>query len=66
VILLFGGPAGAGKSTLARAWCATRSYAVHLELDEVRQLIISGLADPQSTGELQATQYEFRVAATAG
>jgi chloramphenicol 3-O-phosphotransferase len=63
-IVLLGGPAGAGKSTLARAWCSTRERAVHVELDEVRSLIVSGLADPQRPGELQAEQYDVSVAAT--
>jgi chloramphenicol 3-O-phosphotransferase len=60
---MFTGPAGAGKSTLARAWCATRSRAVHVELDEVRHLIVSGLADPQSPGPLPTEQYDTSVAA---
>jgi AAA domain-containing protein len=60
---MFTGPAGAGKSTLARAWCATRRRAVHVELDEVRHLIVSGLADPQTTGPVQAEQYDASVAA---
>lgn len=64
VVALFGGPAGAGKSTLARAWCATRTQAAHVELDEIRQLIVSGRADPQETSALQATQYALSVAAT--
>ncbi len=64
MIALFGGPAGAGKSTLARAWCATRSQAAHVELDEVRHLIVSGLADPQRAGDLQDEQYRLSVAAT--
>jgi hypothetical protein len=63
-VVLFGGPAGAGKSTLARAWCATRSQAAHIELDEIRHLIISGLADPQEPGDLQAAQYALSVEAT--
>lgn len=63
-VVLFGGPAGAGKSTLARAWCATRKRAVHVQLDEVRQLVVRGLADPQSPGELQAEQYALSVEAT--
>jgi chloramphenicol 3-O-phosphotransferase len=61
--VLFGGPAGAGKSTLARAWCATRPKAVHVELDAVRSLIVSGLADPQAEGDVQAEQYEVSVTA---
>jgi ribosomal protein S18 acetylase RimI-like enzyme len=32
-MIMFAGPAGAGKSSLARAWCATRPRAVHVELD---------------------------------
>jgi predicted kinase len=62
-MVMFTGPAGAGKSTLARAWCATRPRAVHVELDEVRHLIVSGLADPQAPGPLQAEQYDASVAA---
>ncbi len=62
-MVVFTGPAGAGKSTLARAWCATRPRAVHVELDEVRHLIVSGLEDPQTLGPLQAEQYDTSVAA---
>jgi chloramphenicol 3-O-phosphotransferase len=62
-MVMFTGPAGAGKTTLARAWCATKSRAVHVELDEVRHLIVSGLADPQTVGPVQAEQYSTSVAA---
>ncbi len=64
VVALFGGPAGAGKSTLARAWCATRPHAAHVELDEIRHLIVSGRADAQQPGDLQAAQYRLSVEAT--
>jgi chloramphenicol 3-O-phosphotransferase len=63
-VVLFGGPAGAGESTLARAWCATRPQAAHLERDEIRSLIVSGLADPQEPSELQEAQYQLSVQAT--
>lgn len=63
-VALFGGPAGAGKSTLARAWCATRPHAAHIELDEIRHLIISGLANPQESSDLQREQYALSVEAT--
>jgi chloramphenicol 3-O-phosphotransferase len=63
-VALFGGPAGAGKSTLARAWCATRAQAAHIELDQIRSLIISGRADPQEPSHLQAAQYRLSVEAT--
>ncbi|MGH2601700.1 MAG: AAA family ATPase, partial [Dehalococcoidia bacterium] len=64
LLLLFGGPAGAGKSTLARVWCATRERAVHIQLDEVRELIVSGRADPQEPGDLQGEQYWLSVRAS--
>ncbi len=62
-MVMFTGPAGAGKTALARAWCATRRRAVHVELDEVRHLIVSGLVDPQTGGPVQAEQYDTSVAA---
>ena len=64
VLLLLGGPAGAGKSTLARAWCAARGRAAHVQLDEVRHLIVAGRADPQQGGSLQGEQYALSVRAT--
>lgn len=64
VLALFGGPAGAGKSTLAAAWCATRDAAVHLQLDAVRELIVSGRADPQLPSALAGDQYQLSVRAT--
>lgn len=56
--MFFFGPAGAGKSTLAREWCNTRQRAVQIELDEVRSMIVSGLADPQSGSPAVSEQYE--------
>jgi predicted kinase len=63
LLVLFGGPAGAGKSTLARAWCATRSRSVQIELDAVRELIVAGRADPQQPGPLQSDQYVLSASA---
>ena len=60
-IVLIGGPAGAGKSTLAAAWCATRERAVHIELDGVRNRIVSGLADPQGGAPMVGEQYSLCV-----
>ena len=48
MIAFFGGPAGAGKSTLARAWADSRARAVHIEHDAIGNLICSGKADFQS------------------
>lgn len=61
LVVLFGGPAGAGKSTLANAWCATRERAAHIQLDRVREMIVAGLANPQQPGSLQSEQYELSV-----
>ena len=63
VFILFGGPAGAGKSSLASAWCASRDKAAHIELDAIRQHIVSGLADPQDGGATQSEQYDLSVRA---
>jgi predicted kinase len=63
LVVLFGGPAGAGKSTLARAWCESRPRAVHIELDAVRSLIVGGFVDPQEPGAEQSRQYEAAVRA---
>jgi predicted kinase len=63
VLLLVGGPAGAGKSTVAAAWCHTRRGAVRIDLDEVRDLIVAGRADPQVLTPLQTEQYEISVRA---
>jgi chloramphenicol 3-O-phosphotransferase len=63
VLLLLGGPAGAGKSTLARAWCAARARAAHIQLDEMRHLIVAGRADPQQPGSLQSEQHTVGVRA---
>ena len=62
-IVLIGGPAGAGKSRLAAAWCATRERAVHIELDDVRNRIVAGFADPQSGEPAVGEQYALCVEA---
>ena len=61
--VLFGGPAGAGKSALAQAWCNARKRAVHIQLDDIRNLIVAGLADPQEHSSLQAEQFDLSVRA---
>jgi chloramphenicol 3-O-phosphotransferase len=65
IVLLLAGPAGAGKSTLARAWCHTRLVAAHVQLDTVRDLLVQGLVDPRAVGEPgQAEQWQASVTAT--
>lgn len=63
-MLLVGGPAASGKSTLARAWCETRPRAVHLELDALRERILRPVADPQVETEEQTDQYKTSARAT--
>jgi predicted kinase len=65
MIVLFGGAAGVGKTTVAKLWCLTRKHSVHLQLDEIRSLIISGLADPQIITPEQGEQYIHSVNACA-
>lgn len=65
LLVLFGGAAGAGKTTLARAWCATRRRAAFVELDAVRDLIVAGRVDPQIVNAEQSRQYEASVFASA-
>ena len=63
MLVLFGGAAGAGKSALAQAWCNTRPRAAHIQLDEFRELIVAGLADPRVKGDEQAAQFLLSVSA---
>jgi predicted kinase len=56
VIAIFGGPAGAGKSTLARRWGDQFPPAVNIEHDAIGNLIRSGKADFQSGTPLVAAQ----------
>ena len=66
MIVLFGGAAGVGKTTIARLWCESRRRSVHIQLDDVRDLIISGRVDPQIPSLDQSAQYSDSVAACAG
>ncbi len=58
-LVLLGGPAGAGKSTVAQAWCGNRSRAAHIDLDDVRRKVVGGFADPQQPGPEQTAQFEL-------
>ncbi len=62
-LILIGGPAGAGKSTLAWAWCRSRARSVQIELDQVRASIVGGYVDPTAPTAEQSRQYEESVRA---
>ncbi|WP_299540954.1 Pro-rich N-terminal domain-containing protein [uncultured Streptomyces sp.] len=56
------GPAGAGKTTVARLWAARRRVpTAHVSLDDVREWVRSGFADPQS-GWNDQSEAQYRLA----
>ncbi|WP_328402854.1 ATP-binding protein [Streptomyces sp. NBC_00390] len=56
------GPAGAGKTTVARHWAGTRRVpTAHISLDDVREWVCSGFADPQS-GWNENSEAQYRLA----
>ncbi|MGW1077405.1 AAA family ATPase [Streptomyces sp. NPDC002537] len=62
VALLLIGPAGAGKTTVARHWADTRRVpTAHISLDDVREWVRSGFADPQS-GWNDHSEAQYRLA----
>lgn len=61
-VVLLTGPAGAGKSAAARAWAALQQGIVaHIELDNVRDQIIKGFADPRD-GWNDETDWQYTIA----
>lgn len=56
------GPAGAGKTTVARHWARTRRVpTAHISLDDVREWVCSGFADPQD-GWNDHSEAQYRLA----
>ncbi|MFF5449348.1 AAA family ATPase [Streptomyces sp. NPDC012888] len=56
------GPAGAGKTTVARHWASTRPVATaHISLDDVREWVCAGFADPQA-GWNDHSEAQYRLA----
>ncbi|MCJ1680914.1 ATP-binding protein [Streptomyces sp. APSN-46.1] len=56
------GPAGAGKTTVARHWASTRPVpTAHVSLDDVREWVCSGFADPQA-GWNDHSEAQYRLA----
>jgi adenylylsulfate kinase-like enzyme len=60
-VLLITGPAGAGKTTTARHFAATRPQpTLHLSLDDLRGSVLSGLANPVDGWDAEvARQYRL-------
>lgn len=62
VAVLLIGPAGAGKTTVARYWADRRQVpTAHISLDDVREWVRSGFADPQS-GWDDHSEAQYRLA----
>ncbi|GGV59950.1 hypothetical protein GCM10010277_63900 [Streptomyces longisporoflavus] len=56
------GPAGAGKTSVAKYWAEHRSVpTAHISLDDVREWVRSGFADPQS-GWNDHSEAQYRLA----
>lgn len=56
------GPAGAGKTTVAKLWAARRrAPTAHVSLDDVREWVRSGFADPQA-GWNDHSEAQYRLA----
>ncbi|MBT2399177.1 Pro-rich N-terminal domain-containing protein [Streptomyces sp. ISL-100] len=56
------GPAGAGKTTVAKHWAQHRRVpTAHISLDDVREWVCSGFADPQS-GWNDQSEAQYRLA----
>lgn len=61
-VLLLTGPAGAGKTTVARAWATTQKRpTAHISLDDVRDFVKSGYAHPPD-GWNAATEQQYHLA----
>ena len=62
VAVLLIGPAGAGKTTVARYWAGHRAVpTAHISLDDVREWVRSGFADPQA-GWNDHSEAQYRLA----
>ena len=53
-ILILSGVPGTGKSSLARTWLKTFPRGLHLPVDDLRELVVSGTAHPSLNGDPEA------------
>lgn len=64
-LLLLTGPAGAGKTAAAASWAASQKHpTTHLSLDDVRDFVRSGYANPEDGWTAEA-QRQYELARTA-
>ncbi|MYS23739.1 AAA domain-containing protein [Streptomyces sp. DvalAA-14] len=62
IAVLLIGAAGAGKTTIARHWADSRpAPTAHISLDDVREWVRSGFADPQA-GWNEHSEAQYRLA----
>ncbi|WP_165984802.1 AAA family ATPase [Streptomyces sp. YIM 98790] len=62
VAVLLIGPAGAGKTTVARYWADRRQVpTAHISLDDVREWVRAGFADPRA-GWNENSEAQYRLA----
>ncbi|WP_078911303.1 AAA family ATPase [Streptomyces sp. NRRL WC-3742] len=62
IAVLLIGPAGAGKTTVARYWAERRpTPTAHISLDDVREWVQAGFANPQA-GWNNASEAQYRLA----